>query len=174
MKKTLIAAIFAIVSMASHAKDNSLADCSFGDLSGVTVSACSGFVGKNLISNSSDDQKSVLAILNDVFGLGVTSAGWIEKIDLGGSKTIDFFKPLSGTTIVGLHFGGGKYGPGNGTAFYQFDAGTNLNSFRTVFASSSSAALYLTSPVPEPENYAMLLAGLGVMGAIALRRKSAK
>lgn len=34
------------------------------------------------------------------------------------------------------------------------------------------AALHL-APVPEPETYAMLLAGLGVMGAIARRRKAA-
>ena len=27
------------------------------------------------------------------------------------------------------------------------------------------------SPVPEPETYAMLLVGLGVMGAIAVRRR---
>jgi hypothetical protein len=27
------------------------------------------------------------------------------------------------------------------------------------------------APVPEPETYAMLLAGLGLMGAIAKRRK---
>jgi hypothetical protein len=30
------------------------------------------------------------------------------------------------------------------------------------------------TPVPEPETYAMLLAGLGLMGAIARRRKAAK
>lgn len=29
------------------------------------------------------------------------------------------------------------------------------------------------SPVPEPETYAMFLAGLGIIGSIALRRKSA-
>lgn len=32
---------------------------------------------------------------------------------------------------------------------------------------------YETAPVPEPETYAMLLAGLGLVGAIARRRKSA-
>ncbi|MBK9347843.1 MAG: PEP-CTERM sorting domain-containing protein [Burkholderiales bacterium] len=30
----------------------------------------------------------------------------------------------------------------------------------------------LLAPVPEPETYAMLLAGLGVMGAVARRRKA--
>ena len=41
----------------------------------------------------------------------------------------------------------------------------------TDFVTFSSATL---APVPEPETYAMLLAGLGVMGAIARRRNAAK
>ena len=32
---------------------------------------------------------------------------------------------------------------------------------------------FLLSPVPEPETYAMLLAGLGLMGAMVRRRKVA-
>lgn len=32
-------------------------------------------------------------------------------------------------------------------------------------------ASYTVTPVPEPESFAMMLAGLGLMGAIALRRK---
>jgi hypothetical protein len=31
--------------------------------------------------------------------------------------------------------------------------------------------LVMLAPVPEPETYAMLLAGLGVMGAVVRRRK---
>jgi hypothetical protein len=34
------------------------------------------------------------------------------------------------------------------------------------------ATHWTLSPVPEPETYAMLLAGLGVMGAVARRRKA--
>lgn len=37
---------------------------------------------------------------------------------------------------------------------------------------SHDAAGYVTAPVPEPETYAMLLAGLGLMGLVARRRKN--
>ena len=37
-----------------------------------------------------------------------------------------------------------------------------------------TGAISVTAPVPEPESYAMLLAGLGVMGAIAIRRNKSK
>ncbi|MEO6562755.1 MAG: FxDxF family PEP-CTERM protein, partial [Nitrosospira sp.] len=36
-----------------------------------------------------------------------------------------------------------------------------------------AGSIYQVSPVPEPEAYAMLLAGLGLVGFIARRRKSA-
>jgi hypothetical protein len=32
-------------------------------------------------------------------------------------------------------------------------------------------AFVLTTPVPEPETYAMMLAGLGLLGVVARRRK---
>ena len=35
----------------------------------------------------------------------------------------------------------------------------------------SGSILVSAAPIPEPESYAMFLAGLGVMGAIAMRRK---
>ena len=37
-----------------------------------------------------------------------------------------------------------------------------------------SSSLFVYAPVPEPETYAMLLAGLALMGAVAKRRKSKK
>lgn len=41
--------------------------------------------------------------------------------------------------------------------------------FETFFVGNAATAV--TPPVPEPESYAMMLAGLGVMGFIALRRR---
>ncbi|MBK7007107.1 MAG: PEP-CTERM sorting domain-containing protein [Burkholderiales bacterium] len=40
------------------------------------------------------------------------------------------------------------------------------------FSRMDSTDSYTIAAVPEPETYAMLLAGLGVMGAVARRRKS--
>jgi len=44
----------------------------------------------------------------------------------------------------------------------------------SVGAAYSGAISVAAAPVPEPESYAMFLAGLGVMGAIAVRRNKAK
>ncbi|MBL0943570.1 MAG: PEP-CTERM sorting domain-containing protein [Hydrogenophaga sp.] len=40
------------------------------------------------------------------------------------------------------------------------------------FDSVTNQLIYATAPVPEPEAFAMLLAGLGLMGAIARRRRT--
>ena len=41
-------------------------------------------------------------------------------------------------------------------------------------AASFGGAVSLAAPVPEPETYGMMLAGLGVLGFLARRRKAAK
>lgn len=83
-----------------------------------------------------------------------TGAGvLVQNLDTNPGSTAD------------LKVGSGLFAPGN----YYFNVVGNANgSFggQYVFAVT-------TLPVPEPETYAMLLAGLGVMGAIA-RRKAKK
>jgi len=73
--------------------------------------------------------------------------------------------------------------PGSGTLTMQFGPSTAGAYFIDVFGRGEGTAggLYNGSisvsalaPVPEPESYAMLLAGLGVMGAIAVRRNKRK
>lgn len=57
-------------------------------------------------------------------------------------------------------------------------AGTSTLTFMAVGASDglggSLDAVSLTSPVPEPESYAMLLLGMGMLGAIARRKKAGR
>jgi hypothetical protein len=165
-------ALTASVAFATPPAPQPLASCSFSDLTGVTVTKCAGFAAGNLINNSPADVATVKSILLNTFAVSSTDGAWIEKLDgLGGTHTINFAKPLSGRTIVALHFGNGVGGPGNGTAFYEFNAGSNLDTFTTTFNASSNAAIYMTAAVPEPETYALLLAGLGLMGTIVRRRK---
>ena len=44
----------------------------------------------------------------------------------------------------------------------------------TLLQTSISTGFFSTSPIPEPESYAMMLAGLGLVGFIARQRKQAK
>ena len=55
----------------------------------------------------------------------------------------------------------------HGRAYYTVDILTPDVGF-----TSLGGAPYLLAPVPEPETYAMLLAGLGLLGALARRRKA--
>jgi hypothetical protein len=68
--------------------------------------------------------------------------------------------------------------PGTSTgAIFSFDASVNSSFVAwggSPFATTKLAQATLAAPVPEPETYAMLLAGLGVVGAVARRRKPAR
>jgi hypothetical protein len=57
----------------------------------------------------------------------------------------------SGTLVLGIF----ANGPGNGSLAVNFDLSANP-----------------VSSIPEPESYAMLLAGLGLLGAVARRRRT--
>nr|WP_195793161.1 FxDxF family PEP-CTERM protein [Roseateles sp. DAIF2] len=57
-------------------------------------------------------------------------------------------------------------GPGS----YYFSVAGKTNGSSGIYALSSAATAV---PVPEPETYALLLAGLGVVGFVARRRKQA-
>jgi PEP-CTERM motif len=78
---------------------------------------------------------------------------------LGLSLSIDSVTPNAGFTFVAGSVD-------SSDAFLAVD--TNLG-----LTGAGNVAYSLTAPVPEAETYAMLLAGLGVMGAAARRRKSA-
>jgi hypothetical protein len=56
--------------------------------------------------------------------------------------------------------------------FYGFASATGLGSFAFARQDTASFAVSVTA-VPEPENYAMLLAGLGVVGVTVRRRRAA-
>ena len=103
----------------------------------------------------------------------------------------DFKTLFSG---MALYSAGGNGEPGGGDdTFLKGVTGTDSGSLSMTFDPSASGRYFLDvfgrtdgtlggiyngaisiTPVPEPESYAMLLAGLGVMGAIAVRRNKGK
>ncbi|GJJ05619.1 hypothetical protein RugamoR64_61570 [Duganella rhizosphaerae] len=182
--KLAAAALLSISGLASAtpAPPTPLAHCGPGDIyfdvPGVAATTCYGYVAGNLINDSPPDLHTVSGILGTTFSFSGQSGAAIEHINVSADPvthitTYDFAHLLTGNVIVSLHFGNGTGGPGNGTAFYAFNAGSGVDKFYTTLQASSNAGLYrVTSPVPEPETYAMLLAGLGLVGAIARRRKA--
>lgn len=157
---------------------------SFSDLSVPGgVIACAGFVEGNLNSGNPFDLATVQALLASPawVGYGLSTTGRIEQIDTSTSP-IDFATPLSGLTLVGFHWGnyGGNSNPaGNVSALYLFDAGTSLDTFGiTQTQGLSNAAIWVVGEapvpgIPEPETYALMLAGLGAVTWVARRRRRA-
>lgn len=110
---------------------------------------------------------------NGTFGLSDYSTFFINTA--GG--TLDLNSPW-----IGQNTPGGVWGP---LAFpttvgdlNMFSSGASVNApsgssiFTLLTAGGDSMLLTSVAPVPEPETYAMLLAGLGMMGVAVKRRKA--
>jgi hypothetical protein len=104
-----------------------------------------------------------MSFLNTNYTLSNTivppDVSFLDGSFLGLSLSIDSVTPNAGFTFVA-----GSVDTSD--AFLAVD--TNLG-----LSGAGNVAYSLTAPVPEAETYAMLLAGLGVMGAVARRRKTA-
>lgn len=146
---------------------------------GSWVGFCFGDAGSPATSGCQNEASQVSG--ND-FTFTLSSSGLLKVTDAFNYG--DTFKVYDGGTLLGASLVSLTSGSGSGnpnTAFadsgfshftYQLGAGSHAIS---IFADASpyggGGAYMGVFPVPEPETYAMLLAGLGLMGGIARRRR---
>ncbi|MES3012594.1 MAG: PEP-CTERM sorting domain-containing protein [Pseudomonadota bacterium] len=149
-----------------------------------SYTACGGsFAGNN--SNQTTD---VLAYISSTWGLTTTSLGQSDTAgtfgpftsnEMGATGTLTFDTPQDGAFVLSLKAGDQfslYYYNGVGAAITSISyttLGVNTN-VQGIGNGLSHATLYgssVTPPVPEPETYALMLAGLGVVGFMANRRR---
>jgi len=172
----------AVAVLAASTAAHATTACTAGDISPAAVS-CVGFYSGNLLNNANvNAQYTALASLDFTWDKNWNA---LTPLQLGGSQTVNFPGMMYGISYVGIHYGNGRGGPGNATAFYKIDAGAGLDSFTLKYLASSNAVLYHTgSPppppppppppgVPEPATWALMIGGFGMVGTTLRRRRSA-
>ncbi|MEY2884187.1 MAG: hypothetical protein RL490_1911, partial [Pseudomonadota bacterium] len=139
-------------------------------------------------SNNGGDVNAQFAALGTIGLTWNKDFSQVTKINsLNGNTTVNFsaadqnpLPKMYGDTWVGIHFGKGAGLGDNVTGFWRFNAGVNgMTSFLlNISKGSSGAVLYktgvapTTGPIPEPSTWAMLIAGFGLVGAVARRRRT--
>lgn len=100
-----------------------------------------------------------MSFLGSQWGLELADAGAVTEV-----KFVD-------GTFAGLSYNATLGGTGFSTIPGSFDATDAFAAYTTTLGNDGTGTM-IYAPVPEPESYAMLLAGLAFMGVIARRRKS--
>lgn len=155
----------------------------------LALSSASSFAVGSLdpVSPSATFGNTVTGTFNDIwtFNLGTTSivAASITNVaisfgSLSFGEITNFSALLNGVPLL---LGGTSQTTNGVTVSTQVLAGSTTLppgfyqlqiSGSAVGASASYGGNIVATPVPEPETYAMLMAGLGVIGFVARRRKS--
>ena len=160
----------------------------------------SNFLGAGFHLTSASDISAIGGYFSqfsdgNIFGAILSSgAAWntvgtsaLAEVTFSGSgmdQTINLNSPLHlAAGDYQLVFGSGLFGAtgtsalvdsqytlGNPTLLQSFNAGTSVAALST--PDVRMTVLGTVSPAPEPESYALLLAGLGMIGAVVRRRRT--
>ena len=145
--------------------------------------SCAGSFTGNL-NGSASELTSLTTLFGGTWTYGGKSddsgSGPFTSNPGGSSGTLTFDTAMFGTFVIGLkaatqysffRFDGGS----TGITTIDFDTFGVAQNGQGIAQALSHAALYLGTGVPgvvaEPETYALLLAGLGVLGFVARRRR---
>ncbi len=116
-----------------------------------------------LAAGSYDIGFSAYAPLNGIANAGAASFSGV----IAGETLADYSVSIGGAWTK---YSGTKTITADG--FYDITFAFNTSRVPSKDIVIDSVYVVATTPVPEPESYAMMLAGLGVMGVIARRRKA--
>ena len=150
----------------------------------LAYTSCSGAFAGNINGNFGLEKAQIGALTGTTPGTFVFR-GSSNDVDAGPSNnavtgsvgpfTLTFDEPLSGSFVIGLKasnqhsFYFYKNAPPTTSITFDTTAGVAVNN-NNIPQGLSHATLY-TNPVPEPETYALMVAGLVGVGFMARRRK---
>jgi hypothetical protein len=133
--------------------------------------SCVGDFTGQILDNGAPDQQTLQDALS---ALGVsytqgTFGSYTTYDNLNGQTDLSsLLGLLTGTQVIGVHYGGGA--GGGITDIYKIDFGTGSYLSLNLTTSSSLTIFSQTAPVPEPATWAMMLLGFSAIG-FALRRR---
>jgi hypothetical protein len=160
LKTITAASLVALTTLGSHA-----ADLAWGEHS-LLESAFAGTAGGVIFDTYSFSLGAQSEVASSVSSLGAISSGTYSLFGVGLDGQVG--------TADDIGFGAWTYGGAPTVNSVSLAAG---DYYYSVFGFAAGAAAYSVSsaatatPVPEPESYALLAAGLGVIGVVVSRRR---
>ena len=138
--------------------------------------AGTAYDGVNFVELDTNSNSAMKQTLTGAAGLYQLSFWYSARPNTGPTNnltfTIDGSAPV--TVLNGVSNGGSNHNWQNYTALINFDGSGDLYFSATGISDSYGGSLdkvSFTTAIPEPETYAMMLAGLGMLGFMAKRRK---